>query len=333
MQKNKVLVILNRDKQSGPNSIAEGMLSTCYPINDVQIKKHVFRNSNESLVSSILRLVKSLKFGHFSIVHTHSFVTDIICSVLAFIFSFSHVITVHNIPREDYLFRYGKFKGSILVFFHTFFMSLKCSRLVCISNTVRNELPHKLKKKSIVIHNFVSDPFFNKNHGEYKKLFYCGHFSKLKDPTFLIDSLKNSKLNFEFELFGDGELLNPCRELVEHDRRFNFHGRTTEIAKYYQYNGILIHSSNTEGFCLAVAEALASNMKVLVPDLKIFYEFKDDLHFSNIYIYKSGNVSSFEKAFSNAFSSTLVPPSNVEYLRHERFFMEHIKLYKSILKI
>ncbi|PMO17535.1 glycosyltransferase family 4 protein [Vibrio sp. 10N.222.54.B6] len=331
MSKKKVLIVVNRNVRTGPNTIARGMLGYDESSDEFSIEEHCFRNNQENLISSIKRLYKKVFSGGFSIVHTHSLLADAICALLSIFGGFEHIATVHNVASEDYILRYGRAKGIALVCVHYFIFLSPNTRLVCISHTVFSNLPKLLRNKSFVIHNFVADEFFNLSVGVENRLFYCGHFSALKDPTFLIENVKKLDLDFDFELFGDGELLSDCKALVRNDSRFIFNGRSNEVYKYYQEGGLLIHTSNSEGFCLAVAEALASNMKVLVPDLEIFREFSNELKFVNIFFYKHGNKESFSDSLNLAVNTKLLAPRNLGYLKRKRFYDDHVAYYRKLL--
>ncbi|WP_305420189.1 glycosyltransferase [Photobacterium leiognathi] len=326
--KKKILVIINKNINSGPNTVARGaVIGDSVDSNECIIDEHILRDKNESLCSSFIRLYKKVKINDYDILHSHCLLPDIFSSSVSFLLGRKHISTVHNIPNEDYIFRYGRLKGFTMYLLHLFFLTMMSDKLICISNTVMNSLPLLLRNKSLVIHNFVDNKFFQSSCTEQIELFYCGHFSALKDPSFIINNISSYDINFKFTLFGDGDLLDYCKGLVVDDSRFDFRGRCEDNYLSYKREGIFIHSSNTEGFCLAVAEALASNMKVVVPNIEVFNEFKNTLGFSNIYIYERGSSSSFNDTLNQALNSKFIQPNNIDYLRLYRFKKELYKLY------
>ena len=328
--KKKILVIINKDVNSGPNIIARGITKNSNDQSGFTIDEHILRRQGESLFKSLKRLFNRVKNNKYSILHSHCLFPDIFSSLVAFMFGVKHLSTIHNIPKEDYLLRYGNYKGFIIYMMHIFFLFLLTSKLICISDAVKSSLPVFLRRKSVVIYNFVDEKYFTNLISENINLFYCGHFSKLKDPSFIISNVSVSDGDFKFMLFGDGELLEPCKDLVSNDNRFNFKGRSALNYLSYTREGILIHSSNTEGFCLAVAEALAANMKVLVPNIDVFIEFKDKLKLSNIYIYEKGSSSSFKNELNRALNSEFINQNNIDYLKISRFKNEIFKLYENV---
>lgn len=325
----KVLVVINKDINSGPNFIAKGVISDEYD----SLFLHVFREKGLCLLSCFINLLRRIRLKPYNIVHSHSFYPDLFSGLASLLnFRLKHISTIHNLPNEDYIIRYGKIKGYILLLSHYFIYIFLTNKVICISKSVQDSLPYVIRRKSIVIYNYISEDFKpTKDYSENNKIFYCGHFSKLKKPDFIIKNVMHSDFDFIFRLFGEGELKEKCQKMVENDSRFIFEGRRNDVSKFYYSGSLLIHSSNTEGFCLSVVEALASNMKVLVPNLSVFLEMKYDLGLRNIFIYEQGNSASFKSNLNEAIKSSVVVDDKVKYFYVSRFKSEHYKIYDELI--
>ncbi|WP_318392055.1 glycosyltransferase family 4 protein [Enterobacter sp.] len=300
-----VLYILNKAVMSGPNIVAlsnaeklyfSGLkvfivflkggadLSTEFPfLREIEVIELDSSNS----WGKLNYLNKFVRENRMDVIHSHCFYPDlfnVLLKITTRLENKKHLSTVHNIPSQDYIIRYGYLKGNALLAIHKLLLSV-LDMCVCISKTVQDRL--KIKDTT-VIYNPVRDVFFNNNKIKPKllRIVYCGHFSELKNPLNIITLLSNITTDFKFTGLGDGPILQQCKDKVAGDHRFNFLGRVNNVADYYGQANCLIHFSQTEGFCLSVAEALASSMYVITNDLPIFYELKDALDADNFFILK-----------------------------------------------
>lgn len=215
----------------------------------------------------------------YDIIHSHCFFPDLVNSLSGV--HNTKVSTIHNIPHEDYLIRYGKIKGLILLRLHMLIL-YGMNANICISHVVKNSLPSGLRKE--VIYNPVRDWFVSGAKKSKYTIVYCGHFSELKNPVSIINALKIVDLDFDFIALGDGKMLDSCKNLVNNDSRFSFMGRVDNVHDYFETSHCLIHFSKTEGFCLSAVEALVSDMYVITNDLPVFSEISSLLPEKRIHI-------------------------------------------------
>ncbi|MDT7008626.1 glycosyltransferase [Enterobacter cancerogenus] len=285
-------------------------------------------------------LLTYIKSAQPKIIHSHCFLPDfynalIKCKLMAY--GQKHLSTIHNIPRQDYTIRYGYLKGMVLLFVHRIILSF-LHFSVCISKTVQENVNNK---STCVIYNPVRDAFFNSTRAKSfsLRLIYCGHFSELKNPMKIVDSLSKIDMDFHFIGLGDGSLLDACKDSVKNDSRFEFLGRVNNVADYYNKANCLIHFSQTEGFCLSVSEALASGMYVITNDLPIFHELKKRLNAENFYIldaFNSDNLKAIldeisQKIFSGDTSCYDISKKMQSILSSSVTAEEHMHLYKKII--
>lgn len=297
----KVAYLLNKSIISGPNIVAlsnaESLLSLgvditvifLYGNQDIEdsypfLKKINCIYLNASKKNILKKVNDVINKNRIDIVHSHGFFPDFYNAFSKAKIKFT---TIHNIPHEDYLLRYGSLKGTILNELHKIIMR-KIKNIICISETVFSVLSTALNKN--VIYNPVRNIFFDIGKNKKDKsnrmptFLYCGHFTYLKNPEEMIIALKDINKEFKMICVGDGPLLKKCKEIVISDPRFIFIGRKNNVPLYFEQSDILLHFSKTEGFCLSVAEALVSGMKVIVNDIPIFRELKSkfDIHEMNI---------------------------------------------------
>ena len=316
----KILYILNKSVLTGPNIVAltniehihdQGYdVSICFLNNGDDLNNifpflkeiEVFYLNLKSLgfISGLKNLNYYINSIKPTIIHSHCFLPDIYNIFNKFFcgpIKNKRVTTIHNIPKEDYRLRYGRIKGSLLLYFHKALFPF-FDNCICISKTVQKSIGIK---KTSVIYNPVRDVFFNstKDDVECLTIVYCGHFSQLKNPITLIQLLADSKVNFQFLGIGDGPLLYQCRQLVKKDPRFTFVGRVNHVHKFYEKANCLIHISQTEGFCLSVAEALASNMYVITNELPVFLELKQALSSEGFYMLNDINNYNLEMVLNS----------------------------------
>lgn len=305
-KKMNVAFLLNKSVISGPNIVAlsnarsllalDIKVTVIFLYGDKEIEKeYPFLKSidclylNASKKNMLSKVNTAINKYQIDIVHSHGFFPDFYNA-----FSKANVkfTTVHNIPHEDYLLRYGALKGKLLTTLHKLVMS-KIKNIVCISETVCSVLPASFNKH--VIYNPVREDFFALGYHKIKQVkknptfLYCGHFTSLKNPVKMITALKEIDKDFKMICLGDGPLLNECKAMVSSDCRFDFIGRTNNVPLYFQQSDFLLHFSKTEGFCLSVAEALVSGMEVIVNNIPIFHELKKNLDINEMHIVNNQN--------------------------------------------
>ena len=354
----KIVYILNKSVLSGPNIVAltnaEQLNRMGHDVSVLFVKSGTSLHEHFPFLESIrvVSLDKSNLFARFKklrdeisklrpdIIHSHCFIPDLLnigLKLLSPSKMVKHITTVHNIPAEDYCIRYGLFKGRLLLSVHEFLIS-SFDKVICISETVQGNLK---TNNTHVIYNPVRYSFFDSSKEYHSNLViaYCGHFSRLKNPMKIIMHLMNSNVDFKFLGIGDGPLLLECKKIVETDKRFTFTGRVEDVHNYYKKANCLIHFSQTEGFCLSVAEALASEMYVITNDVPVFSELKNKLHAESIYILNNLEQSSIDNALENINNKILedkvqlkrIAKSTYDLLSPKQVAFAHEELYLKLI--
>lgn len=354
-----ILYILNEPVLTGPNIVAltnaerlyrQGcQVSICF----IKVGTSLLHNNfafleeievtfleSAFLVGKLISLRRFVNKIKPDIVHSHCFFPDLLNAIIKVTHPHKlrkHLSTIHNIPMEDYPIRYGFLKGNILFFVHNIILSA-FDMCVCISKTVQNSV--KISP-TYVIYNPVREVFFNKKKENMDTLTiaYCGHFSKLKNPMGIINVLSKIQTKFKFFGIGGGELLDKCKESVKDDSRFTFLGRVDNVSDYYKTVNCLIHFSQTEGFCLSVAEALSSELYVVANNLPVFIELREVLDADSLYILDDLSYESVDFVLNHILVRIGHKDNHVhnvaekaqEKFSPEKTAMQHLLLYKKLL--
>lgn len=151
--------------------------------------------------------------------------------------------------------------------------------VVCISEGVKtsmiNWLP-EIEGKLITIPNGVNidelgtTPPPDQNT-EYPVIISVGRLQRMKNYQAAINACALLKdLNFEYHILGDGDEKPALRKLIEEKRLANkvkLLGFQSNVAKHLSRSNIFLMPSYWEGFGLAVVEAMACGLPVVVSDV------------------------------------------------------------------
>lgn len=206
-------------------------------------------------------------FREYDIIHVHLFPAQYY-TVIAKILSFSKIkliFTEHNTgnSRMDN----PRFRSLERFIYKGF------SKIVCITQEVKNSLINKLKlnkDKLFVINNGINiqeisnaipENRINFGYSECEKLLIMvAGFREQKDQDTVIKSLSMLPSNYKLILVGDGIRRENLQSLVQElnlQNRVNFLGIRTDVYRLIKMSDIAILSSHWEGFGLAAAEAMA----------------------------------------------------------------------------
>lgn len=223
-------------------------------------------------------------FKDYDIVHFHLF-PALYWTVIAKYFSNSNVRLIYtehsteNNRRNHWLFRII----DRLIY-------NKIDVIICITNAVKNNLFAHLKMNMYikVINNGIdiskynisnqseSYDFFSKDDF---KLIQVSSFRKQKDQATVIRSLTNLPQRVKLMLVGDGEQINECKNLVNYLQlgdRVIFLGNRYDIPSLIKYSDVVVLSSKSEGFGLAIVEGMASGKPVIASDIPGIREIVKD---------------------------------------------------------
>ena len=194
------------------------------------------------------------------------------------------ISTLHNYPQLDYPMTYGKFKGKIMAWRHMKSLEM-IDYCVGVSKAVcKNAEDYYSVGEMIPIQNGVDTDFFYQPDKELKTSLRkklniplgaviwvsSGHLSERKNPVFIIDAWKKhfgQNRNHHLVFLGSGPLEQACKKAVAGVKNIHLVGRVTEVLDHIQASDYFISSSRAEGLPIAVLEAMACGLPVLLSDI------------------------------------------------------------------
>ncbi|MCQ1060027.1 glycosyltransferase family 4 protein [Photobacterium sp. ZSDE20] len=294
----KVLIVTSELISSGPNNVIKSLVKGLS-------KKNIETYLTSLRIGGDSKFIKSLSLpiervfsqeGNISLIHlfmilrkvrpdivnSHGIRSDLFLLLLAPFFNLKVVSTIHNVPNEDYLFRYGKIVGTLMLFIHSLVFKSKRIHKVAVSQHVKNNLIRLGGVNISVVYNGVIIDDFSikkadlsdtlcKQYGFRKnstKVIFCGHLTPLKDPLIVANSA-NSFPNFDFIFLGSGPLSHDLTNIG--DNVFPI-GRVNNVSDFLSISDVYVMPSHTEGMPMALIEAMLMDLPVLSSDIPIFIE-------------------------------------------------------------
>lgn len=214
---------------------------------------------SKKYISRVWELNRNLKKYHIDIVHGHAISFLFIILMLKGKFLF----TLHFDIINDW-----KIHGSIffkILFFFIIKCMKKCERIVCCADYISSALA-KYDINTISIPNGVNvvDKSILKND-RFNELVYCGSLSKRKDVYSLAYDFSKIDCKYKLLLVGSGELENTIRELKNDS--IELLGFVDDVSEYLKHAMYFISYSKSEGLPLAVLEAIANGVPVILSDI------------------------------------------------------------------
>lgn len=171
---------------------------------------------------------------------------------------------------------------------------------------------------------------------KYTVLAGCGSLIKRKGFYQLIDYLPTNP-TAAVVLIGEGECEEELRLQAEKlgvKERVVFLGFRTNSMNYYPYFDVFCMSSNSEGFGLAMLEAMSIGMPIVCSDLEIY---KDYFNSNDISLFEFGNQADFDRAVNDVLQNKEHFIDGALRLFEEKFSLHsmaksHIDFYKQLIK-
>nr|WP_269781351.1 glycosyltransferase family 4 protein [Photobacterium phosphoreum] len=250
-----------------------------------------FQKSNYSLfyLVSLIRRLRPI------VINTHGIRADLLIFILSFFFSFKQISTIHNLPDQDYILRYGNWIGNLILKIHSVLFRSQRVKKIAVSKYSKDNLINNLCAKNVdYIYNGVDSDKYNplnivKGHlfpnNNRKKVLFCGHLTDIKDPlTFVKSAYINT--NIDYILLGSGPLLNCVKE-------YNYEnvyimGRVNNVVDYLHQVDLFVMPSKTEGMPMAFIEAMLMNLPIVCSDIPIFKELSSIDNIS-VSLFKQGD--------------------------------------------
>lgn len=294
----KYALLLPQLKRGGPINVVKNLINSekfikykifliCIrPCDDVEYEFEFLKNKNVQIITlkngNFFVKLKSLRsiinYILPDIIHSHGFYPDVFLSFTSG--GFKKLTTIHNIIYQDYSSRYG-LKGYLFSLIHYIFLKYgKIDKIIGCSYDVEKSLKKIIKSQNIYhVYNGVNINEFDCIDSENKRkirkvnlnldcdvlIAFCGGVERVKKVPELVDLYINKLegFNFKFIIIGDGpELIK-----IEENEKIIKLGRIKNPAFYLKLADIVVSNSSSEGYPMAVLEALASGCKVFLSEI------------------------------------------------------------------
>lgn len=296
MRKIKILYVVNYFDYSGPCNVLinivknidytkfEVRLITIFPeAKRSQIKEFVKYGEHiyvplkrwGVLFGNVNALKKEIDRYHPDVIHATCVFAEY---AVRCIYPEKEFITLHSFMKEDYIMGKGRIIGSVLCWMEKQVIKRVAMVVACGENLSR-KYQEEMRLSIGYIRNGVDT-----EHGEMlydktqlrqklglplnKQIFvYSANFNHIKNHCFLlenIDKLERDDLCFLF--LGDGPTLQELKDTYDYDNVI-YPGRVFNVQDFLKASDVYISVSKSEGMPMAVLEALAVGLPVLLSDI------------------------------------------------------------------
>ena len=297
--KHKILFVLNSCKNRGPTRVIiniiknldysefEPILLTLTEENEESclndflpyVSEHIICKTKKTDIMAnrtvgLKNVIEKISPG---VIHTTGVFPDYAISKIS---SQNQVVTMHNYAPFDYVAKFGRVRGWLLVKMQYYAAKHAAKTVACSKSLAdlyaKSGLHFDYIRNGIDINRFkvCKDKIkLRKRLGLNSESFifiYTGQFVVGKNIDFALRSFvkiyKNNKWVF-FVLLGDGPELNGLREKYDGISNIIFTGKVLNVKKYLGVSDVYISASRSEGLPNGVLEAMACGLPVLLSDI------------------------------------------------------------------
>lgn len=348
----KVAVIISRIDNLGPVKVISNLVNSMSGQNDIEISVFYIDqkiNDHIKLMVPAVRLIRNeFRFDDFDIIHTNGLRPDLFAYLNRKKIRY-HISTLHNFVFEDLTYAYNKLVSWI---FGNIWLILlnRTDKLVCVSATLREYYTRWFNNnRLVVIHNGIAESdysvFPDKNITDVIDRFrsksltvlgFVGILTGRKGVDQILRLLSVEK-GLAFVIIGDGKEISPLKnEAKQLDvlERCLFCGFKEDAISYFRFFDLYVMPSKSEGFGLALVEAVQQNIPVVCSDISVFREL-----FTNeeVTFFKLGDLNSLSEAVTTA-QKTRRPKTELALVRYVNNYKsdlmanKYYELYRTLCK-
>jgi len=277
-----------------------------------------------------------------SIIHTHLYFSSMFIR-FAKTNSSNVIQTYHNeYYRIKYTKRSARFKKQCMKFLDRYTMNHDLKTLH-VSKTQQEVNDFDIKiKSSAVLHNYIEDVFYKKRVHQFSgfqnklKIISVGNLKTEKNHMLLLQALRFvTHLPIHANICGNG---NDERMLQEYINKYNLpvtiQGSQENVSDLLGQHDLFISCSIIEGFGISVAEAMASEIPMIISDITTFKEVTQNKG----YYFKSTNAKDLAEKIESFYLNPSIIQQSVfdckliaEQYRKNIYLDKLNKLYEDIL--
>lgn len=349
----KIAYIIPSLEQGGPTNVLHDLVEVMTKHGHTCVVYYFDKKDKEQVFSCStvhIKLLDSIDYSHYDIIHTHGLRPDIYNFIHKPLFKRAlSVSTIHNFVFQNLIIDYGYLKG-IVGSFIWLLARMRSDRLIVLNSTAFSyyRLWFGSDKLRIVYNTRVlttsgSIPINDSNkfaelRKEYR--YICCSICKItavKGIDQIIKAISKIDENICYVIIGDGSGRRELEELVlslNITDRVLFWGYRDNGYLYLPYIDVFCMPSHSEGFPLAMLEAAAYGKAIVASDIPVFKEiFNND----EIMICKENDINSYVEGINK-----LIPELKEygkkakkkfeKYYSPKAFYQAHINLYNELIK-
>lgn len=286
-------------------------------------------------ISNFWKLYQFLRKKTFDVVHAHLTPAQFfLCIIDYFFLKLTLVTTEHSVNNKR---RKRFFK------FFDFLFYRRCKKIVCVSEAVRDSfvkwLPSLSDKCAVIYNGICLDEFKYIPQAAPKNdrlvLICLGRLIPVKNHAVCIRAIAELP-NFELWLIGSGELQESLQKLSNDLRisdRVKFLGGCDNIPELLSQADIYVQPSLWEGFSIALIEAMASSLPIVVSDVLPLQEAGGDC----AYYFAPHNHTHLIQILQTLAENPELRATmgqkarkRAEQFSIQNSFLEHMKLYQDV---
>lgn len=235
--------------------------------------------TNKNFIMKLFFLRKKIIFENYDVIFVHSLKSKILFTILKKINKKINLIYIEHgvyFERRKHL---AKIKRII---FNAIYK--EATKIICVQETVKKSLVDNFKKlmnKTYIVENGINlEKFkYSYNYKDQKEINFIttARLVEEKEIHTLIDAFfllkKEIKEKAKLLIIGEGPCLKSLKDKVKKyslDNKIIFLGRKFNVEEYLSKSDIYIQPSKVEGFGLALLEAMAIGLPVIVSNIEAF---------------------------------------------------------------
>lgn len=294
-----------------------------------------------------IHLFEKRDFSSFDIIHSTMPYPDFYIVLHGLNKTHKCLTSLHNIMKNDLYQRRGKVVGFVSCLVWKFCLN-RIHNIVVSSEQMKASYKSILSKR----HCYTTIPYgipqpelgdidneireqLTDLKKKYKLIVGCGGLIKRKGFWQLVNYLPHNK-SVAVVLIGDGPCESELKEQavkLQVSERVIFLGFRNHSYNYYPYFDVYCMTSNSEGFGLAMLEAMALGLPVVCSNLDIYHDYFSD---EDVSLFDYGNQQSLNDAIDKALKNESYFSDKSKSLYNQKFSLEsmanrHLLLYNSLL--